>query len=87
MARLNEETSRLACVVAMFPGRTEEILRLSLRDPDFRDLCEDLADAQSSLSRLSAYPGPVERPELAEYRTIIAELEDQVRAHVARECP
>jgi hypothetical protein len=70
----------------MFPGRTEEVLRLSLRDPAFRDLCEDLEDAQASLSRLATRAGPAERPEVAEYRTIIAELEDEIRAHVESNC-
>jgi hypothetical protein len=53
-----------------------------LRDTAFRDLCEDLDAAQASLARMAAVPGPVERPEVAEYRTIIAELEDEIRAYV-----
>jgi hypothetical protein len=69
----------------MFPGRTQDILQLSLSDPKFRDLCEDLDDAQASLARMAALSGPVERPEVAEYRTIIAELEDEIRAYVASE--
>ena len=85
MARLTEASTRLGRVLAMFPGRTQDILQLSLSDPKFRDLCEDLDDAQASLARMAAFPGPVERPEVAEYRTIIAELEDEVRAYVASE--
>jgi hypothetical protein len=69
----------------MFPGRTQEILRLSLSDTTFRDLCEDLADALTSLDRLAPLPGQVERPEVAEYRTIIAELEEEIRAYAASE--
>jgi hypothetical protein len=69
----------------MFPGRTQEILKLSLSDTTFRDLCEDLSEAQASLNRLAPLPGHVERPEVAEYRTIIAELEDEIRAYVASE--
>lgn len=67
----------------MFPGRTQEILQLSLRDLAFRGLCEDLADAKASLNRMAALSGQDERPEVAEYRIIIAELEDEIRAHVA----
>jgi hypothetical protein len=67
----------------MFPGRTQEVLRLSLSDTTFRDLCEDLADALSSLDNFSSLPGQVERPEVAEYRVIIAELEHEIRAYVA----
>jgi uncharacterized protein YdcH (DUF465 family) len=85
MARLTEASSRLGRVLAIFPGRTQEILKLSLCDPKFRDLCEDLEAAQASLARMAALPGPVERPEVAEYRTIIAELEDEIRAYLASE--
>jgi hypothetical protein len=69
----------------MFPDRTPEILKLSLSDPRFRDLCEDLGIAHATLNRLASLQGPVERPEVAEYRTIIAELEDEVRAYLASE--
>jgi hypothetical protein len=82
MARLSEASSRFGRVLSMFPGRTQEILQLSLRDTAFRDLCEDLEAAQASLARMAVLPGPVERPEVAEYRTIIAELEDEIRAYV-----
>lgn len=83
MTRLTEAYSRLGRILAMFPGRTQEILKLSLCDLAFRDLCEDLADAQASLNRMAALPGAQERPEVAEHLIIIAELEDEIRAHVA----
>jgi hypothetical protein len=70
----------------MYPGRTQEILQLSLRDPAFRSLCEDLEDAQASLTRLANLSGQAERPEVAEYRTIIAELQEEVRVYVETEC-
>jgi hypothetical protein len=71
----------------MFPGRTDKVLRLSLHDPAFRSLCEDLADAHDSLARMAAVPGPTERPEVAEYRAIIAELEGEVRDYIASKFP
>ena len=70
----------------MFPGQTQNILLLSLRDPVFRSLCEDLEDAHASLARLASLPGPGERPEVAEYRTIIAELQEEVRVYLEAEC-
>lgn len=70
----------------MFPGQTQQILQLSLRDPVFRGLCEDLEDAQASLTRLANRPGPEEHPEVSEYRTIIAELQEEVRVYVETEC-
>ncbi len=83
MTKLTEANSRLGRVLVMFPGRTQEILKLSLCDLAFRDLCEDLADAQASLNRLATLTGAAERPEVAEYLVIIAELEDEIRAYVA----
>jgi hypothetical protein len=86
MARLSEASSRLGRVLAMYPGQTQDILLLSLRDPVFRSLCEDLEDAHASLARLASLPGPGERPEVAEYRTIIAELQEEVRVYLESEC-
>jgi hypothetical protein len=86
MTRLSEASSRLGRVLAMFPGRTQDILLLSLRDPAFRGLCEDLEDAQASLTRLANLPGQGERPEVAEYRTIIAELQEEVRVYIESQC-
>jgi uncharacterized protein YdcH (DUF465 family) len=67
----------------MFPARKQEILQLSLKDPVFRGLCEDLCDAHDSLGHFLARSEERERPEVAEYRALIAELEAEVRAYVA----
>jgi hypothetical protein len=83
MARATEATTRLGRVLAMFPSRKQEILQLSLRDPDFRSLSEDLSAAYSSLARFVTLSEAGERPEVAEYRAIIAELEAEVRAYLA----
>jgi hypothetical protein len=71
----------------MFPGRKQELLRLSLKDPVFRSLCEDLCDAHDSLARFLALAETGERPEVAEYRAIIAELEAEARAYIESHCP
>lgn len=55
---------------------------LSLRDPLFRSLSDDLYDAKQSLARLLALCETKERPEIAEYRVIIAELEAEVRQYI-----
>jgi hypothetical protein len=71
----------------MFPTRKHELLRLSLKDPIFRSLCEDLCDAHDSLARFLSLSGTRERPEVAEYRSIVAELEAELRTYVASHCP
>jgi hypothetical protein len=82
-----EALGRLAPVLALFPGRRQEILSLSLRDPGFRSLSEDLADAHASLAHFIALSATQERPQVAEYRLIIAELESEVRTYVEARLP
>jgi hypothetical protein len=78
----SEVSGRLSSVLALFPGREREILGLSLRDPGFRSLCEDLGDAHTALAHFVALSSVHERPEVAEYRTVISELQSEVRAYV-----
>lgn len=87
VAGIMETSRRLRRVLDMFPGRKHELLGLSLRDPLFRDLCDDLCEAHDSLERLLSLSGIPERPEVREYLTIIAELEAEVRQYVAAKCP
>jgi hypothetical protein len=81
MGQRSGPSSQLEPVLAIFPRRVE-ILRIYLRDPTFRDLCEDLVEAHQSFQRLKAVPGTPERMELAEYSRLISELEQEVRAYV-----
>jgi hypothetical protein len=67
----------------MFPVRKNDLLRLAISDPFFRSLCEDLDDAHESLARFILLSQTGERPEVAENRTIIADLEAEVREYVA----
>jgi hypothetical protein len=78
---------RLGRVVDMFPSRKADILQLALSDPVFFGLSEDLWDAHDSLGRFEALPNPQGRPEIAEYRAIIAELEAEVRRYLASRLP
>jgi hypothetical protein len=87
MARELETSTRLSRVLAMFPGKRRELLRLSLKDPVFRSLCEDLDEAHDSLARFLVLSKAEERPEVPEYRAIIAALEGEVRAYIAAHCP
>ena len=57
---------------ALFPSWAQEIRRLCLRDPVFRDLCEDLEEAHSSLLRIVIFFGQGERTEFEEDQTVIA---------------
>lgn len=86
MAKTLETSYRLGPVLVMFPARKQELLRLSLKDPVFRSLSDDLCDAHESLARFLALSEREERPEVAEYRVIIAELEAEVRRYIESNC-
>ncbi len=68
----------LAQAVARFPEAAAELERLALTSPDFREICEEYALAQHSLAGFEARLDAAERPEIGDYRTVIAELESEI---------
>ena len=68
----------LARAVARFPDAEARLRTLALGDPVFREVCEEYELAQQSLARFEALPDAPERPEIADYRTVIAELEGEI---------
>ena len=68
----------LKCVLDRFPERAA-VLRLLLRsDLRFRSICEDYALACAGLAAFEARPDATSRPEVAEYRLLLAELETEI---------
>ncbi len=77
MTRTDSRHDLLGPVVERFPDQQSRILRLALSDGGFRALCEEYDLARQSYGRLQVTP---ERAaEVAEYRAVIAELEDEIR--------
>lgn len=72
-ARLN-----LAQIIERFPGKGAVIRRLALRDEVFRAICEEYSLALNSLSWFEARPDADQRPEIADYRSVIAGLEEEI---------
>ncbi len=70
-------------VIDRFPGRSAGIRRLYLKDERFRAICEEYALSWASLRRFEERPDGCRRPEVEDYRTIIGELEDEIRACLA----
>jgi len=64
--------------VARFPEAAATLRGLALTDPEFREVCEEYALAQQSLARFEARPDAAERPEIGDFRTVIAELESEI---------
>ena len=78
MAEADITQTGLAQAMARFPGAAATLRRLALTDPDFREICEEYALAQESLARFVERPDAAERPEIGDYRTVIAELESEI---------
>lgn len=70
---------RLAAVIAALPEQALAIRRLYLCDPDFRAMCDDYADAAEALT----YWGDANE-RAADYRHIIAELQQEITAILER---
>jgi len=68
----------LAQAVARFPEAATALQRLALTDAVFREICEEYALAQESLALFEARPDAAERPEIGDYRVIIAEIEGEI---------
>lgn len=68
----------LGQAVERFPEAARALRRLVQTHPEFREICEEYALAQQSLSMYEASSDAVERPEIGEYRTVIAELETEI---------
>ena len=78
MAKADIAQTGLAQAVARFPAAAARLRRLALADPGFRELCEEYGLARQSLARFEALPDAAERPEVTDYRSVIAELEGEI---------
>lgn len=78
------ERPELARVIDLFPGRGALVRRLYLADQSFRGACEDYALAQESVARLKESPEEVHRRHVDDYMSVIADLEGELAAMLAR---
>ena len=68
----------LAQALVRFPEAAAALQHLALTNPEFREICEGYALAQQSLAGFEARLDAAERPEIGDYRTVIAELETEI---------
>jgi hypothetical protein len=78
MADADIARTGLARAVAQFPEAAAALRELAQTDEEFREICEEYALAQESLARFEARPDAAERSEIGDYRTVIAELENEI---------
>jgi len=71
----------------MFPRQAEDIARLALRSDAFRTICEDHGMAVEALRRLETRNHPLDLEKIVEYRTLIRDLEQELRDALANDVP
>ena len=67
-------------VMERFPDYAGLARRLYLRSEHFRFSCEEFAMSLESLRHFEARKDAGERPEIAEYRSLLREIEDELLA-------
>ena len=77
MAKLDIAQTGLAQAAARFPEAAAKLRRLALADPGSASL-RGYGLARQSLARFEARPDAAERPEVTDYRSVIAELEGEI---------
>lgn len=87
MARADSAQAGIGQVAARFPKEAGRLQGLAVADPDFRELCEEYGLAQESLARFEAMPDAADRPEVPDYRAVIAELEGEIGRYLGEARP
>jgi hypothetical protein len=75
--------SGLTMAIHRFPDRAELLRHLIVRDHTIRSICEDYALALATLAAFEARTDAASRPEIGEYRTVVAELENELATVLA----
>lgn len=78
MAKAGVAEAGLAQAVERFPEAATTPRALARSAPGFRRICEEYALAQQSLAGFEARPDAAERPQVSDYRTVIAESEGEI---------
>ena len=78
MAKADIAEAGLARAMERFPRAEATLRRLARFHVDFREICEEYALAQRSLACFEARADAAERPEIGDYRALIAELEGEI---------
>ena len=68
----------LVQLLQRFPNDAVLLASLFMENAAFRAVCEDLALAKNTLQNLEVFQQAGQRPQIAEYRQIISELESEI---------
>ena len=79
--------TKLQAALRRFSEQAPQVEQLILRDRDFRSLCEDYGDAVAALERWSSSTQAIAPHRTAEYRKLVEDLENEIRASLGRFIP
>lgn len=74
----------MAAALRRFPARSLQIRELSMRDEDFRGMCEDFAAAENALAAVDQLPVHVREERRAEFKGLIESLAAEIAEALAR---
>lgn len=83
---MSSAVTHVAMVRKLFPDWDEEILRLSLCNETFRDMCEEYGLAVEALAVLEYRNRPDDVERMQEYRTLIKQLEKDLKYELLAAC-
>ena len=78
MAVPGHQSLDIGQLVERFPQDAALVARLLAEDEGFRNLCEDFVLAKTTLFQLETLQRERELTKIAEYRQIVAELENEI---------
>ncbi|HWK67030.1 MAG TPA: hypothetical protein VNS34_19050 [Rhizobiaceae bacterium] len=70
----------LSAAVRRFPDFELTIRRMIEKDRTFRDICEELAEAEAALSRVAQLPPPIRAARRAEWEDLVGRLVREIEA-------
>lgn len=74
---------RFALVFERFAEESDAVARLIVADETFRTVCEDYVIARTTLAGFQKTAADERRAEIADYTTLVAELEHELTALLA----
>ena len=74
----------LALVLVRFPEKADQIRKLAAEAEEFREICEHYSLARAAYDRFLSQSTKCERPEVTEYKLVIADLEREIQDFIER---
>jgi hypothetical protein len=74
----------LAFLLVRFPEKADQIRKLASADEEFREICEHYSLARAALEMFLSRSTKRQKPEVADYKMLIADLEREIQDFIER---